>query len=128
MRGKKECTVAIVKGTRAQAVIKALKRITEELRSKVEEVTLDFSESMHSIVTACFPKAMITLDRFRHQQFCLEAVQEVRIALRREEMTRIANERDEHRLMLKAFADMGEPRRTRMEALSVSEEGRKSLT
>ncbi|WP_440409259.1 transposase [Prevotella sp.] len=100
--------------------MKALKRITEELRSKVEEVTLDFSESMHSIVTACFPKAMITLDRFHHQQFCLEAVQEVRIALRREEMTRIANERDEHRLMLKAFADMGEPRRTRMEALSVS--------
>ena len=52
---------------------------------------------------------MITLDRFHHQQFCLEAVQEVRIALRREEMTRIANERDEHRLMLKAFADKGEP-------------------
>ena len=27
--------------------------------------------------------------------------------LRREEMTRIANEREEHRLMLKAFADKG---------------------
>ena len=106
--GKKGCIVAIIKGTKAQSVIKALRRLSDELRSKVEEVTLDFSESMHSIVTTCFPKAMITLDRFHHQQFCLEAVQEVRVSLRREEMTRIANEREEHRLMLKAFADKGE--------------------
>ena len=34
----------------------------------------DFSDSMHRIVSACFPKAMITLDRFHHQQFCLEAL------------------------------------------------------
>ena len=33
----------------------------------VEEVTLDFSESMHNIVETCFPKAMRTLDRFHHQ-------------------------------------------------------------
>ena len=51
---------------------------------------------------------MITLDRFHHQQFCLEAVQEVCIALRREEMTRVANEREEFRLMLKSFAEKGE--------------------
>ena len=63
---------------------------------------------MHSIVKACFPNAMITLDRFHHQQFCLEAVQEVCIALRREEMTRVANEREEFRLMLKSFAEKGE--------------------
>ena len=106
--GKKGCIVAIVKGTKAQAVIKALKRIADDLLAQVKEVTLDFSESMHSIVEACFPNAMVTLDRFHHQQFCLEAVQEVRIALRREEMTRVANEREEFRLMLKGFADKGE--------------------
>ena len=50
-----------------QVVIKAFRKLSDELRSKVEKVTLDFSESMHSIVTACFPKAMITLDRFHHQ-------------------------------------------------------------
>lgn len=50
-----------------QVVIKAFRKLSGELRSKVEKVTLDFSESMHSIVTACFPKAMITLDRFHHQ-------------------------------------------------------------
>ena len=106
--GKKGCIVAIVKGTRAQVVIKALKRISESLRSQVKEVTLDFSESMHRIVEACFPQAMLTLDRFHHQQFCLEAVQEVRIALRRDEMTRVANEREEFRLMLKSYAAKGE--------------------
>jgi len=42
---------------------------------------------MHQIVSACFPKAMITLDRFHHQQFCLEALQEIRIGHRREVMT-----------------------------------------
>ena len=106
--GKKGCIVAIVKGTKAQSVIKNLKRIELLLRAQVKEVTLDFSESMHSIVEACFPNAMVTLDRFHHQQFCLEAVQEVRIAFRREEMTRVANEREEFRLMLKTFADKGE--------------------
>ena len=45
---------------------------------------------------------MLTLGRFHHQQFCLEAVQEVRVSLRCEEMTRIANDREKHRLMQKA--------------------------
>lgn len=71
----------IVKGTKAQVVIKALKRIADTLRAQVKEVTLDFSDSMHSIVEACFPTAMITLDRFHHQQFCLEAVQEFALHL-----------------------------------------------
>ncbi len=106
--GRKGCIVAIVKGTKAQVVIKAIRRIDTQLLAQVKEVTLDFSESMNSIVEACFPNAMKTLDRFHHQQFCLEAVQEIRIAFRREEMTRMANEREEFRLMQKAFAAKGE--------------------
>lgn len=105
--GRKGCIVAIVKGTRARDVIKAIKKIADGLRAQVKEVTLDFSESMHSIVKACFPNARVTLDRFHHQQFCLEAVQEVRITLRREEMTRVANEREEFKLMLKECAKKG---------------------
>ena len=75
------------KGTKAKDVIKALKKIDKSLRKSVVEVTLDFSESMRSIVKACFPDAMITLDRFHHQQFCLAALQEVRREHRREQMT-----------------------------------------
>ncbi len=106
--GRKGRIFAIIKGPKAQTAIKAIKRIDALLLAKVKEVTLDFSESIHSIVEACFPNAIITLDRFHHQQFCIEAVQEVRIAFRREEMARMANERDKFHLMLKAFAAKGE--------------------
>ena len=98
--GKRGCIVAIVKGTKANDVIKALKLIPEEQRLTVVGITLDFSDSMHRIVETCFPNAMITLDRFHHQQFLFEALQEVRIEHRREQMTRDANAREEHRLKM----------------------------
>ncbi len=99
--GRKGCLVAIVKGTKAKDVLEALEKIPIALRERVVEVTLDFSESMHGIVERCFPNAMRTLDRFHHQQFCLEALQEVRREHRREQMTRDANAREEHRLMMR---------------------------
>lgn len=102
--GRKGCIIAIVKGTKAKDVIKVLEKIEKPLRESVVEVTLDFSDSMHSIVETCFPKAMITLDRFHHQQFCLEALQEIRREYRREQMTRDAKAREEHRLMMKELA------------------------
>ena len=86
-----------------------LKKIPEPLRMSVEEVTLDFSDSMLSIVEECFPEAMITLDRFHHQQFCLEALQEVRREYRREQMTRDANAREEHRLMMRQLIENDGP-------------------
>jgi len=107
--GRKGCLVAVVKGTKSKEVSKALERIPISLRMSVEEVTLDFSESMHSIVERCFPNAMRTLDRFHHQQFCLEALQEVRREHRREQMTRDANAREEHRLMMRELQENGGP-------------------
>lgn len=84
-------------------------KIPEALRMSVEEVTLDFSESMHNIVEKCFPKAMRTLDRFHHQQFCLEALQEVRREYRREQMTLDAHAREEHRLMMRQLQENDGP-------------------
>lgn len=107
--GRKGCLIAVVKGTKAKDVIKALVKIPEALRMSVEEVTLDFSESMHNIVETCFPKAMRTLDRFHHQQFCLEALQEVRREYRREQMTLDANAREEHRLMMRQLQENDGP-------------------
>ena len=49
--------VAVVSGTKSEEVILVLKRIAEEERMKVEEVTLDLSDSMRKIVSAAFPKA-----------------------------------------------------------------------
>lgn len=102
--GRKGSIIAIVRGTKAKEVIKALEKIPEMLRMSVVEVTLDFSDSMYSIVEKCFPNAMRTLDRFHHQQFCLEALQEVRREYRREQMTKDANDREEHRLRMKELA------------------------
>lgn len=107
--GRKGCLVAIARGTKAKEVNEALKQIPESLRMSAEEVTLDFSESMHDIVEECFPDAMRTLDRFHHQQFCLEALQEVRIEHRREQMARDAEAREEHRQKMRNLKKNGGP-------------------
>ena len=73
----------------------------------VEEVTLDFSDNMHQIVCACFPQAMITLDRFHHQQFCLEVLQEIHIGHCREVMTKVAIARDDFMAMIKDLIKSG---------------------
>ena len=52
--GKDRCLVAIVKGVKSEDVINALKHIPEALLNKVEEVTLDLSDSMRKIVRTCF--------------------------------------------------------------------------
>ena len=107
--GRKGCLVDIVRGTKAKEVTSVLKKIPEPIRLSVEKVTLDFSDCMCQIVCAYFPKAMITLGRFHHQQFCLEALQEIRIGHRREVMTEEANARDEFRAMKKDLIKSGQP-------------------
>lgn len=47
--------MAIVKETRAKEFTSVLKKMPEAVRLLVEEVTLDFSDSMHQIVSAASP-------------------------------------------------------------------------
>ena len=63
--GKKGAIWAIINGTKVEDVTTAIKRILWFDRARVLEVTMDFSESMHSIVKECFPYATITIDRLR---------------------------------------------------------------
>lgn len=74
--------VAVVSGTKSEDVIKVLKLIDEEERMKVEEVTLDLSDSMRKIVSTAFPKASRVIDRFHIQKLACDAVQEIRVAHR----------------------------------------------
>ena len=74
--------VAAVFGTKSEDVIKVLKLIDEEERMKVEEVTLDLSDSMRKIVSTAFPKASRVIDRFHIQKLACDAVQEIRVAHR----------------------------------------------
>lgn len=78
-RTREQSLVAVVAGTKAEDVIAVLKRIDEERRNAVEEVTLDLSGSMRKIVRTAFPKASRVIDRFHIQKLACEAVQELRV-------------------------------------------------
>lgn len=82
--GKKGALVAMVAGTRAEAVAAVLCRIPALNRGMVSEVTLDLSPAMESIVRTSFPRARVTSDRFHVQQLVSEALQEIRVNLRKE--------------------------------------------
>lgn len=82
--GKKGCLVAMVEGTRADTVAAILCRIETRKRAMVYEATLDLSPAMESIVRTSFPSARVTSDRFHVQQLVSEALQEIRVGLRKE--------------------------------------------
>ena len=90
--GRSGTVVAMVRGTKAEDVIKVLMQIPEEERKKVKEVTMDLSESMRSIIEAAFPDATITLDCFHIMKRCLEAVEELRLRYKREAQAEINRE------------------------------------
>ena len=85
--GKHGALVAIVKGTRAEIVNKVLHRIPQSIRETVQTVTRDLDASMAQIATTCFSQAQQIEDRFHVQQLVSEALQEIRVALRKEAIT-----------------------------------------
>lgn len=54
--GRKGSVIAIVKGTKADVVSQIIKKIPAEVLAKVEEITMDFSDSMYSIAKQCFQR------------------------------------------------------------------------
>ena len=72
------------KGTKANDIIKILKKIPYKRRKLVKEVTLDMSGSMNVIIRESFPNAILVTDRFHVQKIVSEAVQEIRIDIRKE--------------------------------------------
>ena len=78
-KGKKGAILAMVKGTKADAVIAILHKIPLKQRTKVKEVTLDMAGNMGLIVKKSFPNATLVIDRFHVQKLALDALQEIRI-------------------------------------------------
>jgi len=78
-KGKKGAIVAMVKGTKAEDVIKILQQIPLKQRRTVREVTLDMAGNMGLIVRRSFPEATLVIDRFHVQKLVLDALQEIRI-------------------------------------------------
>lgn len=81
--GRKGALVAIVEGTVADKVAAVLLRIREQIRAQTIETTLDMSPAMEKIVRTAFPLSRLTTDRFHVQQLVSEAVQEMRVGLRK---------------------------------------------
>lgn len=90
--------VAVVAGTKSEDVIAVLRRIDEEKRHAVEEITLDLSDSMRKIVRTVFPKASRVIDRFHIQKLACDAVQELRIKHRWDAIQQANDEMEEARL------------------------------
>lgn len=78
-KGKKGALIAMVKGTKAENVIRILLKIPIGKRNNVKEVTLDMAGNMGLIVKKSFPKASRVIDRFHVQKLATEAIQEIRI-------------------------------------------------
>lgn len=78
-KGKKGAIIAMVKGTKADDVIKILRKIPLKQRKKVKEVTLDMAGNMGLVVKKSFPAATLVIDRFHVQKLALDALQEIRI-------------------------------------------------
>ncbi len=102
-KGKKGSIVAIVKGTKAENVINILLKISKKSRDKVQEISLDMAGSMNQIAKTCFTKAMRVTDRFHVQKLAFEAVQEVRIKHRWEELDIENNRYSQAKLERKPF-------------------------
>ena len=82
-RGKKGAIVAIIAGTKASEIAPILVKIDRKSRLEVKEVTLDMAGAMELIVTTVFPKVIKVTDRFHVQQVVSNAVQEIRIDIRK---------------------------------------------
>jgi len=78
-KGKKGAIVAMIKGTKAEAVIKILHKIPLKQRKIVKEVTLGIAGNMGLIVKKSFTNAPLIIDRFLVQKLALDALQQIRI-------------------------------------------------
>lgn len=81
--GKKGALVAMIQGTKASEMTHVFDKLPAGARATVTEVTLDMAANMELAVTQAFPRAKLVTDRFHVQQLVSEAVQDIRIELRR---------------------------------------------
>lgn len=81
--GRRGCLAALIKGTKNEVVSEALEKVPLQKRMAVREITADLAQSMDWICRTNFMNATLVADRFHVQQVVSEAVQEIRINLRR---------------------------------------------
>ena len=85
-KSRKGALVAMIHGTKSSEIAPILAKIPAETREMVKEITLDMAGSMDAISQNAFPQAIQVTDRFHVQQLVGEAVQEIRMGLRKQAM------------------------------------------
>jgi len=95
--GRRGSVIAMVRGTKCREIAERLMKIPAEQRLAVEEVTMDFSDSMYAIVRQCFPNAVIVIDCFHIVKRCGEAIEELRLSAKREAQKEQRKLQAEHR-------------------------------
>ena len=93
--GKKGTLIAAIRGTKASVVVEHLMRIPEDKRLAVKEVTMDYSDSMYSIVTQVFPNADIVIDCFHVMKNQLDGLDAIRMRFKRKAIAEQSKEKKE---------------------------------
>ena len=66
--GGRGAVIAIIRGVKAKTVLKWLRKLPEDARNAVIDISMDFSDSMKLIARSAFPNARISIDRFHVMQ------------------------------------------------------------
>ena len=83
--GKKGTLIAAIRGTKM--------KIPEDKRLAVKEVTMDYSDSMYSIVTQVFPNADIVIDCFHVMKNQLDGLDAIRMRFKRKAIAEQSKEK-----------------------------------
>lgn len=75
--------MGVIEGTKPERIVQLLEKIQRSKRLKVREVTPDLSPTMMLVVHTVFQKATMTNDPFHVPQLFYEAIDELRVSLRR---------------------------------------------
>lgn len=85
-RGGKGSLVAIIHGTKVDQIVPVLQKLPFALRQNVREVTLDMASNMACAVRSVFGGAKLVTDRFHVVRLAMDAMHQVRIRLRWEQI------------------------------------------
>ena len=75
-------------------------QVPEEIRRRVKEVTMDFSDSMYSIIRQAFPWATIVIDCFHIMQLCGDGLGEMRMKVKRAAVAEVKRQEREFKKRL----------------------------
>ena len=91
--GGRGAVIAIIRGVKAKTVLKWLRKLPDDARNAVIDISMDFSDSMKLIARSAFPNARISIDRFHVMQDLTDHLMAVFAEVRKNLQAQIKHER-----------------------------------